>query len=170
MTEDFIALNQSKVLLNELYSFKALNSRKANDSSLFGGRSFCIAISPDDNRWDGYLPNPYFKLCNADNIYNATGVSRICFRVPAIVQHTNQPEIKITTRLLEDLNKAIKYTYIFRGKERSVLEILNIGIYEMIRGTMYEKSYIPVTQIPDFNVLSEYKNESRAIDMYKNKR
>ena len=38
MTEDFIVLNQSKVLLNELYSFKALNSRKANDSGLFGGR------------------------------------------------------------------------------------------------------------------------------------
>ena len=171
MEEEFIALNQSKIILNEMYSFNALNSKTYDgDEPIFGGKSFCIAISPDGNRWDGYLPNPYFKLCNADSIYGSTGISRICFRVPHIENHTYCPEIKITKKVLEDLNRAIRYRYNFRGQYLSVLQILNIGIRDMLKGTKHYNLYKDVVAFPDFTVLEGYKNSSNAIDIFKNRR
>lgn len=170
MGNEFIFLNQEKTILNELYAYTFLSSRDLSGAPrkrLFGGHSFCIALSPDLQRLDGYLPNPYLKLCNSDSltIRDGVGISRINFRYPGIEQHTECPEVKITTRVLNELNEAVnRYEIIYKNKKCTVLNAMNMFLEETAR--KYNKKYEWVKGYIDFTVLAGYKNASNAVDIY----
>lgn len=167
--DDFIVISQDKIYINELFAFTPLSSRmNPGNPGLFKGHSFCIAVSPDPNRLPGYLPDPYFKLCTADSIdtYGA-GISRFYFRNLRIDKHGDGPEIKITTRLLNDLNIALDYKVKYRGsiEKYPVFKVINMFLEDFAKDKGYR--YLKVDERPDFKVLAGYRNAGNAIDMYK---
>ena len=153
MNLSLILLHQESAALQEQ---KLLDYRDKGTRALFKRHSFCIEISPDDNRLDAFLAEPYIKLGNGNDVGHSSGVLRICLRDAKVIYHTNKPSLKVNNSLLIDLNKAVlTYSTVYNNTNYLILDAINAYLTDL--SAMINVPYIPINTV-DFTQAYNIRN------------